>query len=55
MGSGSIQMCLKYISGARYLSFEKLSGRGFINQHIWDLMEANREKREAGAECTAQE
>jgi hypothetical protein len=55
MSSGTIQTCLRYISGARYLSFVKLSGRGFINPHIWGLIEANGEKREEGAKCTAQE
>lgn len=57
MGSGIIQTCLRYISGARYLSFAKLSGRGFVNPHIWELVEAKREeeKREEEAKRIAQE
>ena len=55
MSYGSIQTCLRYISGARYLGFVELSRRGFINPHIWGLIEANREKREEEAKCTAQE
>ena len=55
MDSEQMQTCLRYISGARYLSFAKLSGRGFINPHIWELIEANRETREEGVKCTAEE
>jgi hypothetical protein len=47
--------CLGYVSGARYLSFVTLNGRGFINPHIWDLLEANREGKEAGTTCIVQE
>ena len=55
MSSGTIQTCIRYISGARYLTHVELSRRGFINPHIWGLVEANREKREEEAKCTAQE
>jgi len=52
MSSGTIQTCLRYISGARHLSHVELSRRGFINPHIWGLVEANREKREEEATRT---
>jgi len=54
MGFGTTQTCLRHISGARYLSSAKLNGRGFINPHIWGLIEANREKEEEGVKCTAE-
>lgn len=53
--SRSMQTCLRYISGARYISVAELSGRGWINPHIWELIEANREKREEEVKCTAEE
>lgn len=55
MSYGTIQTCIRYISGARYLSFVELGRRGFINPHIWELTAANREKREEEAKYTAQE
>jgi hypothetical protein len=55
MSYGTIQTCLRYISGARYLGFVELSRRGFINPHIWGLIEANREKTEEEAKCAVQE
>ena len=55
MSYGTIQTCIRYISGARYLSIVELGRRGFINRHIWEVIEANREKGEEEVKYTAQE